>query len=54
MAYRVLKAGLKVVEVPIEFVERQLGASKMSRRIVMEAMEQVTIWGIKSLFGVRR
>ncbi len=51
MAYRVLKAGLKVVEVPIEFVERELGASKMSQRIVMEAMQQVTIWGVKSLLG---
>lgn len=53
MAYRVLKAGLRVVEVPIEFVERELGASKMSQRIVMEAMQQVTIWGLKARFGPR-
>ncbi|MHB0929730.1 MAG: polyprenol monophosphomannose synthase [Candidatus Nanopelagicales bacterium] len=49
MAYRVLKAGLRVVEVPIEFVERELGASKMSQHIVIEAMQQVTVWGLRSL-----
>lgn len=51
MAYRVLAAGLRVVEVPIEFVERELGASKMSQRIVVEAMQQVTVWGLRSLLG---
>jgi len=51
MAYRVLAAGLRVVEVPIEFVERELGASKMSQRIVLEAMQQVTVWGLHSLLG---
>ncbi len=54
MAYRVVTAGMRVVEVPIEFVERELGASKMSQRIVLEAMQQVTVWGISSLFGRRR
>lgn len=54
MAYRVLQAGLRVVEVPIEFVERELGASKMSQRIVLEAMQQVTVWGLRSLVGLRR
>lgn len=53
MAYRVLQHGLRVLEVPIEFVERELGASKMSRRIVAEAMQQVTVWGLRSLFGRR-
>ena len=48
MAYRVLRAGLRVVEVPIEFVERELGVSKMSQRIVIEAMAQVTRWGISA------
>ena len=50
MAYRVIKAGMKVVEVPITFVERELGVSKMSGRIVREAMLQVTLWGLRSLF----
>lgn len=54
MAYRVLQAGLRVVEVPIEFVERELGASKMNQRIVLEAMQQVTVWGLRSLVGLRR
>jgi dolichol-phosphate mannosyltransferase len=54
MAYRVVKAGMRVVEVPIEFVERELGASKMSQRIVVEAMQQVTVWGLRSLVGLRR
>lgn len=52
MAYRVLQAGFRVVEVPITFVEREFGASKMSQRIVREAMVQVTRWGVRSL--VRR
>ncbi len=54
MAYRVLRAGLRISEVPIEFVERELGASKMSQRIVIEAMLQVTRWGFASLFRGRR
>ena len=50
MAYRVVRAGLRVHEVPITFVERELGVSKMSQRIVLEAMQQVTVWGLRSLF----
>lgn len=50
MAYRTLQAGLRVVEVPITFVERVYGDSKMSQRIVREAMLQVTRWGLRSLF----
>lgn len=50
MAYRVIKAGLRVKEVPIVFVEREFGDSKMSQRIVREAMLQVTKWGWQSLF----
>ena len=42
---RVLDAGLRVVEVPITFVERDLGQSKMSRAIVGEALWRVTVWG---------
>jgi dolichol-phosphate mannosyltransferase len=45
--YRAVKHGLKVSEVPIEFVERSLGESKMSSAIVVEAITQVTIWAIK-------
>lgn len=46
MTLRSLRAGARVVEVPITFVERELGASKMSRDIVVEALLKVTAWGI--------
>jgi len=45
--YRVVKAGLRIIEVPIEFVERVSGVSKMSRNIVIEAMASVTAWAFK-------
>ena len=47
MAWQATKSGLKVVEVPITFVERELGESKMSGDIVKEALIKVTIWGIQ-------
>jgi dolichol-phosphate mannosyltransferase len=46
LAWRTVKAGYKVAEVPITFVEREHGASKMSRTIVVEALLRVTGWGI--------
>ncbi|MCJ7827162.1 MAG: polyprenol monophosphomannose synthase [Demequinaceae bacterium] len=46
MCWRVIKAGIMVIEVPIEFIERTQGASKMSRRIVGEAFWKVTQWGV--------
>lgn len=45
MAWRVLQDGGRVVEVPITFVERAEGTSKMSRSIVVEALVRVTVWG---------
>jgi dolichol-phosphate mannosyltransferase len=48
LAWRAVKAGFKVTEVPITFVERELGASKMSRSIVFEALARVTRWGVSS------
>lgn len=48
LAWRTSKLGLKIVEVPITFVERELGASKMSGNIVVEAMINVTKWGLAS------
>ena len=47
LAWRALKTGHKVVEVPIEFVEREFGDSKMSRNIVVEAMIRTALWGIE-------
>lgn len=47
MAYRVLSTGGVVREVPISFVDRVRGTSKMSSRIVVEALALVTWWGIR-------
>jgi dolichol-phosphate mannosyltransferase len=46
LARRTMSAGLTVTEVPITFVERERGASKMSKKIVIEALWRVTGWGI--------
>lgn len=46
LALRTVHAGLTVAEVPITFVERTHGASKMSRAIVAEAFWRVAVWGI--------
>jgi dolichol-phosphate mannosyltransferase len=51
MVRRSYKEGLRVAEVPITFVERQHGASKMTGGIVVEAMLRVTGWGIAGLPG---
>lgn len=48
LARRAVRAGLTVTEVPITFVERVHGASKMSRSIVLEALWRVTVWGVTS------
>lgn len=49
MTRRVARAGGVIREVPIAFVERTRGASKMTRSIVIEAMVKVTFWGLKRL-----
>jgi dolichol-phosphate mannosyltransferase len=46
MTFRVAQLGKNIVEVPITFVERELGVSKMSGNIVVEAMLNVTKWGL--------
>ena len=48
LAWQTWRAGYRVVEVPITFVERELGTSKMSRAIVLEALWRVTLWGVTS------
>lgn len=47
---RVYERGLRITEVPIEFRERELGQSKMSSSIVLEAMSRVTLWGMQRLW----
>jgi dolichol-phosphate mannosyltransferase len=54
LARRAVAAGFKVAEVPITFVEREHGVSKMSRAIVIEALWRVTAWGLTSRLGVVR
>ncbi|MFJ4335990.1 polyprenol monophosphomannose synthase [Streptomyces sp. NPDC088935] len=51
LARRAIKAGYHVVEVPITFVERELGDSKMSRDILVEALWRVTTWGVGERVG---
>jgi len=46
MTREALRVGAKVCEVPITFIERTIGKSKMSSEIVVEAMVKVTQWGI--------
>ena len=47
MAYEVVKAGGRIVEIPITFRDRQKGVSKMSPNIVGEALVLVTRWGVR-------
>src|SRR3954452_4284255 len=49
--YRVLRAGFRVVEVPIAFVDREHGHSKMSRAIVLEAVWKVPLVRLQALKG---
>jgi dolichol-phosphate mannosyltransferase len=54
LTQRLLAAGLGIVEVPITFVERERGDSKMSRAIVGEALWRVTAWGAAERYGQLR
>jgi dolichol-phosphate mannosyltransferase len=45
MNYRVVKGGMRVVEVPVTFVDRRVGQSKMSRAIFLEAA--VMVWKLR-------
>jgi len=51
MTVRVADAGLSIAEVPITFIERRTGKSKMTWKIVVEAIALVTVWGIRRTFG---
>jgi dolichol-phosphate mannosyltransferase len=46
MAHRTWREGFRVVEVPITFTERASGVSKMSQRIVLEALLRVAAWAV--------
>jgi dolichol-phosphate mannosyltransferase len=49
--YRALRAGFRVVEVPITFVDREAGGSKMNRAIVLEAIWKVPALRVAALLG---
>jgi dolichol-phosphate mannosyltransferase len=46
LTVRALRAGLVVIELPITFVQRAIGTSKMSGAIVVEALWRITRWGV--------
>ena len=55
MVARTLAAGLRVDEVPIEFVERVRGDSKMSRAVAVESLRRITAWGVaQRVASIRR
>jgi dolichol-phosphate mannosyltransferase len=49
--YRTIRAGFRVVEVPITFSDREVGGSKMSRSIVLEAIWKVPLLRLRALTG---
>lgn len=51
VALRMVQAGLRLEEIPITFVDREYGTSKMSVKIMAESMARVTTWGIRSRMG---
>lgn len=54
MTYRAKQAGARILEVPIRFVDRREGMSKMSSHTVSEALVLVSALGLKRVFGMDR
>jgi dolichol-phosphate mannosyltransferase len=54
LLWRAVRAGCRVVEVPITFTEREQGSSKMTGEIVREALWRVTLWGAQQRIGQLR
>ena len=50
LAWRAFRRGFRVGEVPIVFLEREHGASKMNRDVVVESLRRVTVWGVRHRF----
>ena len=48
LTVRTLQAGFRVAEVPIEFLERERGESKMDRAVAVESLRRITRWGIQA------
>ncbi|WP_055502468.1 polyprenol monophosphomannose synthase [Nonomuraea pusilla] len=49
LTLRAARHGLRVVEVPITFVERTVGKSKMSGKVMSEALWRISLWGVTGL-----
>lgn len=47
LTWRATQAGMRIVEVPITFVEREVGVSKMSKDIMRESLFNITSWGLR-------
>jgi dolichol-phosphate mannosyltransferase len=45
------RAGCRITEVPITYVDRQHGRTKISRRIILEALYRTTLLGARRAFG---
>ena len=54
LTLRMVQAGLRIVEVPITFVERERGASKMSQAIIGEAFLRVAQWAVSTRLRRRK
>ncbi len=54
ITWRAVREGLRVVEVPITFVEREVGDSKMNRAIMAESLRRITAWGVGYRSGQAR
>ena len=54
MAYRIHRKGGRIAEIPITFTERSHGRSKLSRRIVVEALWRVPLWAVRHRISGRR
>jgi hypothetical protein len=54
MVYRMVRQGLRVVEVPIAFVDRTAGRSKMSMPVVAEGLFLVTAWAVSDRLGLSK
>ena len=51
LTYRALRGGFRVTEIPIRFADREIGSSKMSRAIVLEAVWKVPLMRLRALIG---
>ena len=54
LAFRTLSRGMKVTEVPIEFIERVRGDSKMSGQVASESLKKITRWGVSERIAQMR